>query len=206
MPATAFTWEAIPEVPTVGDERITFQVLKPGTFSFLARQSGDTLAPYLTHEGGEIERVGIPGTMGADVMFQARPERKHDPDLRCCAWSGFVMMWIGFALIFNPLHVLADVVPFIGGIVGFGTGLLAGLLAFAGSAGGYRHRLADGASASRGRAAGGGVGGDRLRYCPGSASSPIGDGGEGGISRAFQGGVAQVSWTSSAAPSGAKNQ
>ena len=120
-----------PEGPMVGDERISFQALNPGTFSFLAQQSGDTLAPYPTHAGREIERVES-GTMGADVMFQhAQNENK------ILTWVlravGFVMMWIGFALIFNPLHVLADVVPFIGGIVGFGTGLLAALLGFAGS-------------------------------------------------------------------------
>ncbi|HEY3901048.1 MAG TPA: TMEM43 family protein [Chthoniobacter sp.] len=120
-----------PEGPIVGDERVSFQVLNPGTFSFLAQQSGDTLAPYLTHEGGEIERVES-GAMGADVMFQhAQNEAK------ILTWVlrvvGFVMMFVGFALIFNPLHVLADVVPFVGGIVGFGTGLLAALLGFAGS-------------------------------------------------------------------------
>jgi hypothetical protein len=120
-----------PDAPLLGDERISFQVLHPGTFSFLAQQSGDTLAPYLTHQGGEIERVES-GAMGADVMFQ-HAQSENSILTWVMRLVGFVVMFIGFALIFNPLHVLADVVPFIGGIVGFGTGLLAVLLGFAGS-------------------------------------------------------------------------
>ena len=120
-----------PDAPAIGDERVSFRVLNPGTFSILAQQSGDTLAPYPTHEGHDIERVES-GTVSAAGMFQhAQSENK------ILTWVlrgvGFVMMWIGFALIFNPLKVLADVVPFIGGIVGFGTGLLSALLGFAGS-------------------------------------------------------------------------
>ena len=37
-------------------------------------------------------------------------------------------MLVGFSLLFRPLSVLADVVPFIGNIVGAGTGFVALLL------------------------------------------------------------------------------
>jgi hypothetical protein len=42
---------------------------------------------------------------------------------------GFVVMALGIGLVLNPLKVLADVVPFIGSIVGFGVGVIAFLLA-----------------------------------------------------------------------------
>ena len=38
-------------------------------------------------------------------------------------------MWIGFMLIAKPLAVLGDIVPFIGTLIGFGTGLLAFVMA-----------------------------------------------------------------------------
>lgn len=120
-----------PNTPAIGDARVTFQVLKPGTFSILAQQTGDTLAPYATHAGREIERVES-GSMTAELMFQhAQSENK------ILTWVlrlvGFILMFIGFAAALNPLHVFADVLPFVGGIVGFGTGLVAAILGFAGS-------------------------------------------------------------------------
>jgi hypothetical protein len=42
---------------------------------------------------------------------------------------GFIVMMIGLNLIFKPLSVLADVVPFLGSLVGVGTGLIAFLIA-----------------------------------------------------------------------------
>ncbi len=41
---------------------------------------------------------------------------------------GFVLMLIGFALVFSPAKAVADVVPFLGGLVGMGTMLFATLL------------------------------------------------------------------------------
>ena len=42
---------------------------------------------------------------------------------------GFLLMKAGFGAILHPLSVLADVVPFIGNIVGAGTGIIGTLLA-----------------------------------------------------------------------------
>jgi hypothetical protein len=42
-------------------------------------------------------------------------------------------MFVGTALVFNPLKVLADVLPLAGRIVGAGTGFIAFLLSFVGS-------------------------------------------------------------------------
>jgi len=120
-----------PATPAVGDVRVSFLVLNPGTFSILAQQNGDTLAPYPAKAGREIERVES-GTVSAESMFQ-----HAESENRLITWlvrlGGFILMFIGFAAILNPLKVLADVIPFVGSIIGFGTGLIAGMLAFAGS-------------------------------------------------------------------------
>jgi len=39
-------------------------------------------------------------------------------------------MYIGLGMVFKPLSVLADVLPILGDIVGIGTGIVAGLIAF----------------------------------------------------------------------------
>jgi hypothetical protein len=123
---------ADPGAPAVGDARISFAVLKqPATFSILAQQTAGTLGPYTTHAGREIERVES-GSLSAAVMFQ-HAQSENTVLTWILRGVGFVLMWIGFACALSPLKVLADVVPFVGGIVGFGTGLLAALLGFAGS-------------------------------------------------------------------------
>jgi hypothetical protein len=45
--------------------------------------------------------------------------------------GGFILLWIGFGLLFAPLSVLADIVPIFGSLVGAATGLIAFLLALA---------------------------------------------------------------------------
>jgi hypothetical protein len=126
-----FYFGADPAKPVIGDERVTFEVLKPGTFSVVAEQTGGTFQPYVPNSGKEIELVAS-GTATAALMF------KHAQDEnRIIAWLlrllGFVLMFIGFGLIFKPLSVLADVLPFLGSLVGAGTGMVAFLLAAAGT-------------------------------------------------------------------------
>lgn len=42
-----------------------------------------------------------------------------------------MLMFIGALLVLNPLKVFADVIPFLGTLVGVGTGIVAGLFALA---------------------------------------------------------------------------
>src|SRR5262249_54463073 len=43
---------------------------------------------------------------------------------------GFLFMAIGIFLVFNPLAVLADIVPFLGGLTGFFLAIFAAITAF----------------------------------------------------------------------------
>lgn len=126
-----FYFGADPANPRVGDERVEFLVVKPGVFSVLARQTGSTLAPFRTRAGDEIERVEAGAVSAADMFAHAAAENA------LLTWAlrvgGFVLMAVGFACLLGPLKVLASVLPFLGDVVGLGTGFLSFLLGLVGS-------------------------------------------------------------------------
>lgn len=112
-----------PTRPEVGDMTVAFEQVKPQQVSLLARQAGDSLGAYTTRTGTTTERLQT-GNVSADAMFGAAETQN-----RGLTWllrlAGFVLMFIGIGMFLSPLSVLADLVPFIGNIVGFGTGFVA---------------------------------------------------------------------------------
>ncbi len=116
-----------PKRLSVGDVRVTFDYIPDSvTISVISGQQGDTFAPYQT-KYNQIELVEK-GVVSPDAMFK----HAHNANAML-AWIlrlvGFLMMFFGLKMIFEPLKVLADVVPFIGTIVGMGTGFIAFILA-----------------------------------------------------------------------------
>ncbi len=131
LAAGTFYVGADPANPALGDQRVSFKVLAPAVWSVIASQIGDTLEPFQPKDGPAIERVE-PGTVSAEVMF------KHAASENAMlTWGlrlgGFVLMALGLGLIVSPLSVFADVIPFLGDVVGAGVGFAAMLLAFVGS-------------------------------------------------------------------------
>lgn len=120
---------ADPAQPQVGDVRINFSVVEPGPVSIVAAQNGDTFADYQTKAGGTIAMI-VPGNVPAQQMFEDAIAGNT-----MVTWlirlGGFILIWIGFGLLFAPLSVLADIVPLFGNLVGAATGLVAFLLALA---------------------------------------------------------------------------
>jgi hypothetical protein len=120
---------ADPANPAIGDHRVRFEVVPPHDVSVAARQAGTTLEPYLARTGNPVELLED-GVHGAEAMFT----RAHDEN-RIVTWllrlGFFLLMAIGLSLLFRPLSVLADVLPFVGNLVGAGTGLVAFVLAAA---------------------------------------------------------------------------
>ncbi|MFT5240805.1 MAG: hypothetical protein ACI9OU_000511 [Candidatus Promineifilaceae bacterium] len=113
--------------PTVGDLRVSFSVALPTEVSIISQQINNTFEAFQTKAGRAFERLQI-GQHSAEAMIaQAQQENKT------LTWGlrllGFIIMMIGLNLIFKPLSVLADVVPFLGALVGVGTGLIAFLIA-----------------------------------------------------------------------------
>lgn len=118
---------ADPEKPEVGDLRVSFSVVRSGPVSIVARQEGSVLKSYQTKAGDAIEMLSTGERTSAEMFKAAQDANKFITWL--IRLAGFFMMFIGLAMIMKPLSVLADVVPFIGNIVGFGTGLFAFLIA-----------------------------------------------------------------------------
>lgn len=109
--------------PAIGDMRVSFFEVPLQAASVVAMQSGDGFAPFRTHTGTTVELIAA-GALPAAAMFQQAQEENVT-----FTWllrgAGAIVMLVGFALILRPLGVAADVIPFLGGIVGAGTGLVA---------------------------------------------------------------------------------
>lgn len=118
-----------PAAPKVGDLKITLSAVKSAEISVTARQFGTSFEPYISKAGGEIEMLRM-GRLSADTVF-----KQAEASNRGLTWLlrgvGFVVMWIGLALILAPLGVLGDVLPFLGTLVRLGTGAFSFVAALA---------------------------------------------------------------------------
>jgi hypothetical protein len=120
-----------PAAPAIGDQRVKFTILTPATFSIIARQSGQTLDPYPTRAGREIERVES-GSVAADAMFQ-HAENENAILTWVLRLAGMLVMAIGIGLFFSPFATVASVIPLFGDILEAGNALAAIVLATVGS-------------------------------------------------------------------------
>jgi hypothetical protein len=116
-----------PASPAVGDIRISFESVGATTVSLVSRQVGGTFEPYRTAAGGTIELLQT-GTHSAGSMFETA-ERQNAVLTWILRLIGLLLMAFGLGAVLRPLSVLGDVVPFIGSLIGAGTGLAALLLA-----------------------------------------------------------------------------
>jgi hypothetical protein len=112
-----------PADPRVGDVRVRFASMGLSEISVIGRQSGKTIEPYPTQAGRNLEMARV-GAFDADVMF-AGAMRSNTVMTWVLRVGGFLIMFIGSSMIFKPLVMVGKFVPFIGGIIGAGTGLLA---------------------------------------------------------------------------------
>lgn len=112
-----------PNAPRVGDVRVTFTEVPQAEISIIATVAGDTFRQFRASNGNSFSKLSM-GVQDVNAMFD---------DARN---SNSIMTWIlrlaglllcigGIRCIVAPLQVLADVVPFLGSIVGLGTGLVA---------------------------------------------------------------------------------
>lgn len=120
---------ADPATPAIGDVRITFGVVAPALVSVISRQAGRSFVPWTTSRGGTLEELRL-GHQSMEQMFAAA----HS-DNTVLTWvlraGGFLAMAIGLAMMFSPLTAIADVIPFVGSVVGAGVALFAGLVSIA---------------------------------------------------------------------------
>jgi hypothetical protein len=114
--------------PQIGDAKITFKIVKPATVSIVSKQVGNTFEPYQTKIGGTIEMLTV-GTHSAEAMFEAA-QKENVIITWLLRLLGLFLMYAGLNAIFKPLSVLGDVIPLVGTLVGVGTSIVAGLIAF----------------------------------------------------------------------------
>ncbi len=123
----ALYFGANPSSPVVGDARVRFKVVKPGPVTIIARQVGSTFESYPTKAGDPIMIVKE-GTFSADAVFKAEQSAN-----KTLTWIlrgvGFFTMFLGLTMMFKPLVVFADVIPFVGSLLGAGIGLFSALVA-----------------------------------------------------------------------------
>ena len=116
-----------PDAPAVGDMKILFSMVPPATVSIVGQQVSSTFETFRAKAGGTVLMLTY-GTVSADSMFKAAQEAN-----KTLTWIlrgvGCFMMALGIFLVFKPLAVVADVVPFIGSLLGAGIGVFAGLVA-----------------------------------------------------------------------------
>ncbi|NBO20483.1 MAG: hypothetical protein EBU97_00675, partial [Rhodobacteraceae bacterium] len=112
-----------PANPAVGDLKIAYDRIDLPAASIVGRQSGDTLSDYTTSNGYTIFLTAA-GAVPAAQMFE-----KAQADNRLLTWAirvgGYVALFVGFAAMMRIFSVAADIIPFVGTMIGYGTGLIA---------------------------------------------------------------------------------
>jgi len=115
--------------PEIGDVRISFEQVLPQQVSIVATQTGNNLTPYLTSQNTTIELLSY-GVVPADLMFK-KAQQKNKTLTWILRLVGFLMIFFGFKMIFAPIGVLVSVLPFLGRLANFGTGIVSFLLTLA---------------------------------------------------------------------------
>ncbi|MBR4833452.1 MAG: TMEM43 family protein, partial [Thermoguttaceae bacterium] len=128
---TGFYLGTDPNAPQIGDVRVTFEIVEaPRPASVVSQQNGDSFVPYQAKTGA-VELLSNKIDT-AEAMF-AQAKRGNAMMGWVLRLIGFVLMYVGFSSIFKPLEVLADIVPFLGSLVGLGTGIISFALSLCGS-------------------------------------------------------------------------
>lgn len=105
-----------PSAPKVGDTRVNFEAVPSQIISVVAKQTNSGLSTYASGSTGKSILLVEKGAYGATEMF----ERAID-GLTLQTWLlrfvGFLLIYGSFYILFKPLSVVADVVPFVGNLI-----------------------------------------------------------------------------------------
>jgi hypothetical protein len=112
--------------PSVGDLRIRFRFVDPTTVSILSSLKQRGLEPYATSNGETVESLVV-GAVSATKMFEGL-KQENTMFAMILRLIGWVLACVGFGLIVGPIKALANVIPFLGQLVGIATGAIAFLL------------------------------------------------------------------------------
>jgi len=115
-----------PNMPQIGDIKITYTYAPAGEYTFAAKQSGKSLMYYTTDNGKEFLFVRS-GKVSAQSIFKEELEANA-----FLTWilrgTGLLLMFIAFSMMMGLLATLAKVIPMLGSLVGGVTSIIAGTL------------------------------------------------------------------------------
>lgn len=119
---------ADPANPAIGDMKVAFTFIRPvQVISVIGKQDSGRITPYYT-KNGVINLLSL-GSVDPTSMFV---HAKHTNMLM--TWGlragGWFMMFLGLTLMMSPLSAIANVIPMLGGLIGFGSSALAGIVSF----------------------------------------------------------------------------
>ena len=115
-----------PRSPQVGDVRVSFESVKPAEYTIIAGQSAGAFTDFKAAQ--KIVFVVQKGNVTKEKVFSDM-ESANTMLTWVLRAVGFFCMFIGVTMVLKPLSVLADVLPFVGGIVEFGASLIGLLVA-----------------------------------------------------------------------------
>ena len=117
-----------PSKPDVGDVKITFTQVKPAEISIVAAVSGDSFTSYTAKNGKTFSALRM-GNIPQEQIF----ESEHATN-KMMLWLfrilGFFLIMAGLRSIFSIVETLFKVIPFLSRIIGWGVGLVCGVVAF----------------------------------------------------------------------------
>lgn len=116
-----------PASPEIGDIKIVYQYTPAALVTIVGQQVNTEIKPYKTDRGDLVELAY--GDLDKDQMLALKQKEN-----RTMMWLfrvlGIVGLWISFLMFFSPLTSLADNIPILGNIVGFGVGIVTFTLSF----------------------------------------------------------------------------
>ncbi|MCB1420764.1 MAG: TMEM43 family protein, partial [Notoacmeibacter sp.] len=112
-----------PSSPQVGDLRISFEAVSADTASAYGKLDNGKLDFFTASNGVKIGSIRA-GTATAKDMFDADISANSTMTWIIRA-VGLIAMMIGFRMIFAVIGVIGDVIPFVGDVFRFATGMAA---------------------------------------------------------------------------------
>jgi len=99
--------------PQIGDLRISYYVL-PSNFegTLFGKLNGNKIDPYFDKNGNRLYRLFYGTRDEAIATFRS----EYTTSLWILRFIGFLMMWVGVILLFEPISVVMDILPIFGAL------------------------------------------------------------------------------------------
>jgi hypothetical protein len=113
--------------PQVGDRRIRFESVSPSIISVMGEYNAGKLMTHITENESSISLLAD-GKLSAQEMILSAEKMNT-----LITWGlrvlGMLLLYAGFSMTLAPLVIIAKVIPFVSRIIGFGTNIIAFILA-----------------------------------------------------------------------------